>query len=139
VSAVSSDLHACEDELARSRRAVDGLWTSRRVLIDEVKALRHQLRERDSQLKVQAARIAELERAGGATSTTTAWQPSSEVPYLSSPSARAAVVGARLSSELAAAEAELIELLKDRPQSGYTLTSTSPAGRSILRTPTTRR
>ena len=39
-AALANELGSCDEEIGRARLAVQGLWTSRRMLIDEIKVLR---------------------------------------------------------------------------------------------------
>ena len=41
-STMASELQNCEQELWHARRSLNGLWASRRVLVDEVRSLREQ-------------------------------------------------------------------------------------------------
>jgi hypothetical protein len=60
-STLASELRACDEELWHTRRSVQGLWASRRILIDEVKSLREKLDVSNTMVQQQAERLEMLE------------------------------------------------------------------------------
>ena len=62
INMLIAELRACESDLWHERRSVQGLWASRRILVDEVRALREKLETSNASLEQQADRIAFLER-----------------------------------------------------------------------------
>lgn len=129
---LASELRACEAELWHARRSVQGLWASRRILVDEVRSLREKLEERDSIVHQQTVRVATLERElERQTALRGAWraeltvEPPSEAapapprparghrePPRSAPSHRdTEELEAKIESELASTRAELMGLL----------------------------
>ena len=60
-STLASELRACDEELWHTRRSVQGLWASRRILIDEVKSLREKLDVSNAMVQQQAERLEMLE------------------------------------------------------------------------------
>ena len=111
-----AELSDIDAELLRTRRGSQGLWASRRILVDEIQALRQRVAEQDGLLRQQQERIAVLERhmagsprvAGEPRTPQRASEALLGGGRLATPPSRAAVLEARIDSELAMTQAELV-------------------------------
>lgn len=153
----ATELKSIDAELWHERRAVQGLWSSRRILVDEVQSLRQRLREKDATVQQQAARIAILERdlqqrdhavlaardlarhgrlqvqlseqeaLNHVTQTPTASYHSGLRTPAVTPAARASVLESRIETELANTRAELEALLGAASSRASSAASRNPA------------
>ena len=119
-----AELSDIDAELLRTRRGSQGLWASRRILVDEIQALRQRIAEQDGLLRQQQDRIAALERqcadparALVAREPRTAGEPRTPQRaetllnggrLATTPPSRTAELQARIDSELATTQAELV-------------------------------
>ena len=107
-----AELADIDSELLRTRRGSQGLWASRRILVDEVQALRHRVAEQDALLRQKEERIAFLERQCAFPTRAALYEPRTPQRVVGSDqgvsSARTAALEARIDSELAVTQAELM-------------------------------